>query len=207
MARTTAPLFGLDASGSLAKSIVFSKWRGRTYVRRHAIPSNPQTGLQVGMRAVFRFISQIYAGLDPAIKLAWEEMGASDNITGLNAMMRANQRRARQGQGPIIEPDLTPAPVSEDLATATTTALVKGFEVTWTWDDVGTDAWGILIYVSPDAINTPNVAQLARVIPADLTSYQITGLMTGVEYHVRLAAVSESGVLGDLTTDDPVTPT
>jgi len=43
MARTTAPLFSLDASGTIAKAITFSKWRGRQYVRRHAIPKNPQS--------------------------------------------------------------------------------------------------------------------------------------------------------------------
>ena len=33
MAKTTAPLFGFGATGSLAKSIVFASWRGVGYAR------------------------------------------------------------------------------------------------------------------------------------------------------------------------------
>lgn len=46
MARTTGPLFSLTASGSLGKTIVYSIWKGRSYVRSLVIPQNNRTALQ-----------------------------------------------------------------------------------------------------------------------------------------------------------------
>lgn len=43
MATVTGPLFSIDASGGYASTMVFSKWKGRNYVRQLVIPSNPQS--------------------------------------------------------------------------------------------------------------------------------------------------------------------
>lgn len=40
----------LDASGSVASTITFSKWKGRNYVRQLTIPSNPSTSGQQNAR-------------------------------------------------------------------------------------------------------------------------------------------------------------
>lgn len=48
MAKVTSPLMSLDASGSIAGALTFSKWKGRNYARQLVIPANPQTtGQQV----------------------------------------------------------------------------------------------------------------------------------------------------------------
>lgn len=43
MAKVTGPLMSLDASGTVAKTATFSKWKGRNYVRQRVIPHNPQS--------------------------------------------------------------------------------------------------------------------------------------------------------------------
>ncbi len=50
MAKVTGPLMSLDASGTVAKTVVFSKWNGQNYVRHHVIPKNPQTAGQAQSR-------------------------------------------------------------------------------------------------------------------------------------------------------------
>lgn len=50
MAKVTGPLMSLDASGTVAKTTVFSKWKGRNYVRIRVTPRNPQTADQVATR-------------------------------------------------------------------------------------------------------------------------------------------------------------
>lgn len=45
-AKVTGPLFSLSASGSVGKTLVFSKWIGRDYVRQLVIPANPQSDNQ-----------------------------------------------------------------------------------------------------------------------------------------------------------------
>ena len=50
MAKVTGPLMSLDASGTVAKTTTFSKWKGRNYVRHRVIPRNPQSAGQVATR-------------------------------------------------------------------------------------------------------------------------------------------------------------
>lgn len=46
MAKVTGPLMSLEATGTIGDALTFSRWVGRPYVRRYAVPSNPQTLLQ-----------------------------------------------------------------------------------------------------------------------------------------------------------------
>lgn len=50
MAKITAPFFGLKASGSLGKALVYATWKGIDYVRRYVIPANPKSALQQAQR-------------------------------------------------------------------------------------------------------------------------------------------------------------
>lgn len=50
MAKLKAPLFSFDASGQIAKSLVFMKWKGIKDVRQHVIPANPNTAAQQTQR-------------------------------------------------------------------------------------------------------------------------------------------------------------
>lgn len=50
MAKLTGPLFSMDASGSFAGAMVFSKWKGRNYARQLVIPSNPHSADQEAAR-------------------------------------------------------------------------------------------------------------------------------------------------------------
>ena len=62
MAKITGPLLSLGASGSLAKTLTYSKWKGRLYARRHVIPANPQTVAQTLTRDIFAAMSSYWKG-------------------------------------------------------------------------------------------------------------------------------------------------
>ena len=47
MVRVYGPAMSLDASGTLAETITFTKWKGRNVLRQRVIPTNPKTGPQV----------------------------------------------------------------------------------------------------------------------------------------------------------------
>jgi len=51
MAKVTGPLFSLSASGQIAKTLVFMKWKGIDDVRKYVIPANPNTAAQQAQRA------------------------------------------------------------------------------------------------------------------------------------------------------------
>lgn len=73
MAKVTSPLMSLDASGSVAGAITFSKWKGRNYVRQLVIPANPRTSGQQATRAALgaagRMNSQVESESDAQIAL------------------------------------------------------------------------------------------------------------------------------------------
>jgi len=50
MAKVKGPLFSLEASGKIADSIVYLKWKGITDVRSYVIPANPRTEKQQSQR-------------------------------------------------------------------------------------------------------------------------------------------------------------
>lgn len=54
MAKVQAPLFGFAASGSIAKTITYAKWKGIMYARQYVVPSNPRTAAQIEHRNKFR---------------------------------------------------------------------------------------------------------------------------------------------------------
>lgn len=60
MARLTAPLLSLGASGSIAKSLVYSTWKGIPYARVHVIPANPKSVGQQEVRGVFATLTEMW---------------------------------------------------------------------------------------------------------------------------------------------------
>jgi len=60
MARLTAPLLSLGASGSIAKSLVYSTWKGVPYARVHVIPANPNTDAQKAVRGPFATLTAMW---------------------------------------------------------------------------------------------------------------------------------------------------
>lgn len=50
MAKVRGGLFSLSADGQLAKTLVYSKWKGIQYAREYVTPANPRTAGQVAQR-------------------------------------------------------------------------------------------------------------------------------------------------------------
>jgi len=57
MAKLTAPLFSIEASGTIGKTITYSRWHGRSYARRRVVPLNPQSADQVAIRNAMRCLA------------------------------------------------------------------------------------------------------------------------------------------------------
>ena len=201
MARTTAPLFSLDASGSLANAVVFSKWRGRQYVRRHAIPKNPQTPAQVGIRAMMKFLSQEYKDLKTIVDAQFAEPSAAKNISPFNSFVAYNMRRWREYRGP------SQAYPALDSATAITItqSLTGGQRNVLISNDPSADSdnWGILIFRSTVAIVTANWNLCIAIVHAqgtDPVTFTDAPLAAGT-YHYRSAICNIDGKIGTACAD------
>lgn len=96
MAKVTGPLLSLDASGSVASTMTFSRWKGRNYVRQRVIPTYTNTTLQAKVRALISDASIAWKSnatvgatvINPAYKTAYETAAAGQAISGFNLFIR-----------------------------------------------------------------------------------------------------------------------
>ena len=92
MAKVTGPLFSLSASGQLAKTLVYMKWKGIQDVRKYVVPANPKSALQVIQRGYFHttidlWHSTAWNALD---KVAWNLLASVQDsiLSGFNTFVK-----------------------------------------------------------------------------------------------------------------------
>ncbi len=95
MAKTTGPLLSFGASGTIAKTVVFSKWKGIPYARQRVVPSNPQSAAQSLTRNVFGFMSDMWKGAPTLLRTPWDRFAQGQALTGRNAWIGKNTAALR----------------------------------------------------------------------------------------------------------------
>ncbi len=90
MAKTTAPLLSFSASGQIAKTQVYSRWKGRSYVRRHVVPANPRSTEQSLTRDTFSWLQAVYKLMPPGGTAPWELFAKGKVLTPRNAFTSKN---------------------------------------------------------------------------------------------------------------------
>ena len=88
MAKVTGPLFSIDAAGKFGDSMVFAKWKGINYVRRHTHATQPNTARQRSVRNRFTEAAAMYQLLSGPDKAAWKLRAAGRPLTGYNLFMK-----------------------------------------------------------------------------------------------------------------------
>jgi hypothetical protein len=90
MSKVVAPLLSFSASGQIANSQVYSSWKGRPYVRRYAIPANPQSTEQTITRSLFSWLNNVWKFYPGSAVEAWDAYADSLRITNRNAFIKQN---------------------------------------------------------------------------------------------------------------------
>lgn len=186
MVKVNAPAMSLDASGSLGGALVFSKWKGRPYVRTLVKPSNPKSALQVSMRASFKFLSQYWATISTVNQATWEDKADQLVASPFNAYMSVNQERWRNFLTPSqADPAAgtgTPGTLGSNAATAGVRQITLAISVATVADN-----WGCIIYRGDATGFTPSISNVIAIIPAASAStfqYVDTPLDPGTYYYV-----------------------
>lgn len=145
MALVTAPLLSLDASGKVADAIVFSKWKGRNYVRSLVKPANPRSGGQVSMRAVMRYLSQQWANLSTVEQATWQAYADQLVASPFNAYVSRNLFRWRNFLAPGKN---DPVPETGTVASVDGFTATGGVRQVSILVDISipADNWGCLIF-------------------------------------------------------------
>lgn len=95
MAKTTGPVLSLGGSGTIAKTLTYSKWKGVPYVRQRVVPANPQTTEQQLTRGVFANASNIWKGAPSLLTAPWNRFAVGQPLSGRNAFMKEFVARLR----------------------------------------------------------------------------------------------------------------
>jgi hypothetical protein len=197
MVRVSGPALSLDASGSLAGAMVFSKWKGRPYVRSHVIPSNPKSGAQVGVRAMFKFLSQKWGALTAGNKATWETTAEQVAISPFNAYLSKNQFRWRNFLTPSKAYPAADASTPPSAPTGVATAGVRQISLAIT-KGATAPTWGYLIFRSTTGTFTPVFSNCIAAVAIDGSgngSYVDTPLEPGA-YYYEVRGFNDDGITG-----------
>lgn len=92
MAKVTAPLLALGASGTIGKTMTFAKWRGIAYARQRVVPANPQSTLQTQIRATFALLREMWKLAPGRLSEVWNAFASGRPFTGMNKFVGENVR-------------------------------------------------------------------------------------------------------------------
>jgi len=205
MARVTGPLMSVDASGTLAGALTFAKWRGRNYVRRHAVPSNPRTPAQVTARAIVAFLGAQWKSLSAGDQGSWLLPADAKKISPFNQYIAVNARNWRDQIAPsmmLVAPRIIVAATIGALA-ATVTGRQIFLSIPFT---PGVGDWGLAIVRS----GVTGVAALPinaiAVLPMPTTPVSFAdGPLAPGTYFYNAFAFSTDGLVGPAGTEDSAT--
>lgn len=156
MALVHGPLFSMDASGTIGNAIVFSKWKGRPYVRERVIPSNPRSGAQTGRRAMWKFLSQDWTNILTADRATWDDLAAQLVASDFNAYMSLNIEDWHNFLAPSMT--LARARTNTPSDNVLTAAVWEENRIKLTLSGAALgDNWGMTIYAKEGGAVTPAV--------------------------------------------------
>jgi hypothetical protein len=90
MARLTAPLLSFEGSGQIARTQVYSSWKGIPYARRYTIPANPRSSGQVQTRSVFSWLNFIWRTAPGDFTAPWRAAVVGRPLIDRNLFIKQN---------------------------------------------------------------------------------------------------------------------
>lgn len=208
MAIVKGPAMSLDASGSLAGAIVFSHWKGRSYIRQLVTPANPKSGSQTGFRASMKFLAQNWSTLSAGEQATWLTRATDMIVSNFNAFTSYNQKRWRNFLTPSKEDPAAEASAPSLAATGAAVAGVRMATVTLTDGGTAPD-FGYVLFRSTTTGFTPGISNAIRLEPWDSAGATVI-VDTPLEpdtYYYRCMGFNDDGIKGALDSEFSVTIT
>lgn len=153
-----------DASGSLAETITFSKWKGVNYVKLHQKPKQPNTQSQVAVRALTNLLSPAWQQTTAGQKATWQAQATAENISPFNAFMKSNMANWALFLYPSLAYPPTRTGTIHAIDTLTVVPHGRGALMTFTSSTVN-DGWGVAWHHVPGAAGNPTKDNLIRFMP------------------------------------------
>lgn len=181
--------------------MVFSKWKGRNYVRVLVKPSNPKAAKQLSVRGMFKFLSQEWKpNCGDADKASWNDRADDLVVSPFNAFMGYNQARWRNFKAPT---QYDPAEETGTLQVAAGYHATGGIRLATVGYNVSAinEGWGHLLFRSTETgfdTGFDNLIAVMSDIGAGDIAYVDSPLIAGT-YYYNWRKFTFSGNLGDET--------
>jgi hypothetical protein len=197
MVKVAGPAFSLDASGALGDAIVYSKWKGRPYVRERVIPSNPRSAGQVAMRAMLTWLAQQWDAQSAADKLTWDDPADAEVISAFNAFTKNGLGRWRNFTPPGTAYPVPGTGTEASINDWTVTGGVRSITFDQTITTVN-DNWGTLLFRSTTSSFTTAWNNLIAVILADdlVAHHFVDSPLDPATYYYNCRNFTYDGLLG-----------
>jgi len=204
----TGPCMSLDAKGTLASTIVFSHWKGRSYARQRVIPLNPKSAKQLGVRAMLTFLADAWASLSTANKDTYHDAAEARAISEFNEYTSQNLLRHQQNKAPS---KATPPAEASGACVITSAPLTghQGYADAVVTPATNANIWGVMVFRDPAAITVPSWANCVAVVyRATVAAFTfVDSPLAAGTYHYRFAQFNIDGVLGTVLADASVVVT
>lgn len=161
MVKVQGPAFSFDASGKLGGALVYSKWKGRNYIRSLVKPANPRSAGQTGMRTMFSFLSRNWQNLTSADQATWEDAAAAEVVSPFNAFMQANQKLWRNFLYPSKQDPIGNTGTVATVHVLTATGGIRQASIGFSCTTIE-DNWGIMIFRDLETAFTPAWSNAVR---------------------------------------------
>jgi len=193
MSKLIAPLLSFGAGGQLAKTAVYSSWKGIPYARRYVIPANPKTTRQQVTRNYFRKLNQMWLLMPGDGKEPWLARAQGRPFTGVNAFISSNVKGIDTMAPPTDMADfigsagakggLPPASLGITPAATTLTAAIGAPSIPEGWTIES--AQGIVFQDQDPQVDFVGSIQ-AQEDATSTYSLVFTGLTTATDYIVSV---------------------
>lgn len=183
MARVSFSPLIVAASGKV-KDTVFSKWKGRAYIRARVVPANPQSAAQTLVRESLARCVELWQSFQTKLKNYWDDYATPYSLSGYNTFMSANRADEQAAS------ELLASPHNKSIDPADTFTAVSGtgsgeIDCAWTGGSVSAAHFA---YIIVRKVNTNEfVMKSSASVLFSVGAETLTGLAAGIEHQVYLS--------------------
>ena len=181
MARIAFSPLIVSASGKV-KDTVFSKWKGRAYIRARVTPANPKSAAQVLVRNSLSRCVDMWQSFEAQLKAAWDEYASPYSFSGYNGFMKLNRAAEQAGT------DIETSALNSDIAGVSDLSAATGASgaIDLTWTDPGMGAgYNAYVLVRKTATDAWVVAEKDTTLMS-AGAVTISGLTVATLYEVTI---------------------
>jgi hypothetical protein len=191
----------LEASGSLAGALVFSKWKGRPYVRALVRPSNPRLPGQTFNRAMLGFLSQSHPAKLSTEMLSWLTLADALKISTFNAFTKYNMKDWQSFLAPTQATPADRTGTPPGTPTVVATGGIRRAELAITVGAPGPD-WGYIIHRNLTTGFTAGPTNVVAVIAGGgATNYYTDSPLLPDTYYYIVEQFNAVGLMGAPSTE------